>query len=127
MFQIWENPATGLEIVIFHSNHRKGNARQCSDYHITGLISCASKLMLKILQARLKRYVTDNFQMYNMDFEKAEDPKIKFSGFPGSPDGKETAFNAGDPGSILVSGRSTGEENGYPLQYTWLDRGARVL
>ena len=64
--------------------------------------------------------------MYNMDFEKAEESKIKFSGFHGSPDCKETAFNAGDPGSILVSGRSTGEENGYPLQYTWLDRGARV-
>ena len=36
-------------------------------------------------------------------------------GFPGSSAGKESARNAGDPGSIPVSGRSTGEGIGYPL------------
>ena len=36
-------------------------------------------------------------------------------GFPGSSDGKESACNAGDPGSILGVGRSPGEENGNPL------------
>ena len=35
--------------------------------------------------------------------------------FPGGSDGKESAWNAGDPGSIPGSGRSPGEENGYPL------------
>ena len=38
-------------------------------------------------------------------------------GFPGGSDGKESACNAGDLGSILKSGRSPGEENGYPVQY----------
>ena len=49
-------------------------------------------------------------------------------GFPGGSDGKESACNAGDPGSIPGSGRSSGEGNGYPLQYSCLenpmDRGA---
>ena len=47
---------------------------------------------------------------------------------PGSSDGKEAAYNAGDPRSILGLGRSPGEGNGNPLQYSCLenpmDRGA---
>ena len=49
-------------------------------------------------------------------------------GFLGGSDGKESACNAGDPGSVPESGRSPGEGNGYPLQYSCLensmDRGA---
>ena len=49
-------------------------------------------------------------------------------GFPGSSDSKESACNAGDPGLIPGSGRSPGEGNGNPLQYSCLnktmDRGA---
>ena len=40
-------------------------------------------------------------------------------GFPGSSAGEESTCNAGDPGSIPESGRSAGERNGYPLQYSW--------
>ena len=43
------------------------------------------------------------------------------SGFPGSSAGKESACNAGNPGSIPGSGRSTGEGKGYTLQYSGLD------
>ena len=39
----------------------------------------------------------------------------------GSDLGKEPAFNAGDPGLILKSGKSPGKENGNPLQYSCLD------
>ena len=50
------------------------------------------------------------------------------SGFPGSLDGKASAYNVGDQGSISVSGRSPGEGYGNPLQYSCLenpvDRGA---
>ena len=42
-------------------------------------------------------------------------------GFPGGSDSKESACNAGDMGSIPGSGRSPGEENGYPLQYSCLE------
>ena len=49
-------------------------------------------------------------------------------GFPGDSDGKESACNVGDLGSIPVSRRSLGEGNGNPLQYSCLgnpmDRGA---
>ena len=40
---------------------------------------------------------------------------------PGGSDGKESACNAQDPGSIPGSGRSPGEENDYPLQYSCLE------
>ena len=39
--------------------------------------------------------------------------------FPGNSAGKESACNAGDPGSIPGVGRSAGEGIGYPLQYSW--------
>ena len=42
-------------------------------------------------------------------------------GFPGSSAGKESACNAGDPGLIPESGRSTGEGLDYPLQYSGLE------
>ena len=45
--------ATGLERVSFHSNPNKRQCQKCSNYHAVALISHASKLMLKILQARL--------------------------------------------------------------------------
>ena len=43
------------------------------------------------------------------------------SGFPGGSDGKESAYNAGDLGSIPGSGRSPGEGNGNPIQYSCLE------
>ena len=49
-------------------------------------------------------------------------------GFPDGSDSKESACSTGDPGLISRSGRSSGEGNGYPLQYSCLensmDRGA---
>ena len=41
--------------------------------------------------------------------------------FPGGSDSKESACNVRDPGLIPGSGRSPGEENGNPLQYSWLE------
>ena len=55
--------ATGLEKVSLNSEKvfipipKKGNAKECSNYHTIALISHASKVMLKILQARLQQYV----------------------------------------------------------------------
>ena len=42
------------------------------------------------------------------------------TGFPGGSDIKESVYNAGDPGSIPKWGRSSGEGNGNPLQYSCL-------
>ena len=50
--------ATGLENVSFHSNPKEKQCQKCSNYHTVALISQASKVILKILQARLQQYVT---------------------------------------------------------------------
>ena len=48
--------------------------------------------------------------------------KIQYQlGFPGGSDGKASAYNAGDPGSIPGLGRSPGEGNGNPLQHSCLE------
>ena len=46
---------------------------------------------------------------------------MTFMGFPGGLEGKVSTCNAGDPGSIPESGRSPGEGNGNPLQYSCLE------
>ena len=56
---------------------KKGNAKECSNYHTIALVSHASKVMLKILQARLSNMWTVNFQMFKLVVEKAEEPEIK--------------------------------------------------
>ena len=56
---------------------KKGNAKECSNYHTIALISHASKVMLKILQAGFSSTWTMNFQMFKPDLEKAEEPEIK--------------------------------------------------
>ena len=48
-------------------------------------------------------------------------------GFPGSSAGKESACNAGDPGSIPWSERSPGEGIGYTLQYSWASLVAQTV
>ena len=49
--------ATGLEKSVFIPIPKKGNAKECSNYHTTALISHDSKVMLKILQAKLQQYM----------------------------------------------------------------------
>ena len=46
---------------------------------------------------------------------------IPTMGFPGSSDGKASAYNAGDPGSVPGLGRSPGKGNGNPRQYSCLE------
>ena len=49
---------------------KKGNAKECSDYHTIGLISHASKVMLKILQARFQQYINQEFPDVQTGFRK---------------------------------------------------------
>ena len=49
---------------------KKGNARECSDYHTIALISHASKVMLKIFQARLQQYVNHELSDVQAGFRK---------------------------------------------------------
>ena len=62
--------ATGLEKVNFHPIPKKGNAKECSNYHTIALISHTSKVMLKILQARLQQYVNHELPDAQPGFRK---------------------------------------------------------
>ena len=68
---------------VFISIPKKGNAKECSNYHTVALISHTSKLILKILQGRLQQYVK-NVQIFKLDLEKAEEPEIKWPTSAGS-------------------------------------------
>ena len=62
--------ATGLENVSFHSKPKKGNAKECSNYHTITLISHASKIVLKILQVRLQQSVNQELPDVQAGFRK---------------------------------------------------------
>ena len=62
--------ATGLEKSVFNPISKKGNAKECSNYHKIALISHASKVMLKILQARLQQYVNQELPDVLAGFRK---------------------------------------------------------
>ena len=69
--------STELKKVSFYSNPKKGNAKECSNYCTIVLISDASRVMIKILQARIQQYVNRELQMFKLVLEKAEEPEIK--------------------------------------------------
>ena len=62
--------ATGQEKSVFIPVPRKGNAKECSNCRTTALISQASKVMLKILQARLQQYVNRELPDVQAGFRK---------------------------------------------------------
>ena len=62
--------ATGLEKVSFHSNPKERQAKECSSYQTTALISHASEVMLKILQVRLQQYVNQELPDVQGGFRK---------------------------------------------------------
>ena len=68
----WENSAvaTGLERSVFIPIPKKGNAKECSNYRTIALISRASKVMLKILQARLQQYTNRELPDVQAGFRK---------------------------------------------------------
>ena len=90
--------AAGLGKVSFHSNPKKGNTKECSNYCTIALISHASKVMLKILQARFQHTWTVNFHVFKLVLEKAEEPEIKLPTSAGSwkkqESSRETSISA---------------------------------
>ena len=71
--------ATGLEKVSFIPIPKKGNTKDCSNYHTVALISHASKVMLKILQARLQQYVNRELADVQAGFRKGRGTKLPTS------------------------------------------------
>ena len=62
----------------------KDDTKECSNYRTIVLTSHASKVMLKMLQARLQQYVNQELTDVQLGLEKAEEPEIKLSAFVGS-------------------------------------------
>jgi len=71
--------ATGLEKVSFIPNPKKGNAKECSNYCTTRLISHARQVMLKILQARLQHYVNQELADLQAGFRKGRGIRDKIA------------------------------------------------
>ena len=67
--------ATGLEKLVFIPIPKKGNAKECSNYHTIALISHASIVMLKILQARLQQYVNRELPDVQAGFRKGRETR----------------------------------------------------
>ena len=82
--------ATGLEKSVFIPISKNDNAKECSNYRPIALISHASKVMLKILQARLQQYVNQEFP-YVLQIEEAEEPEIKLPTSVGSSKKQESS------------------------------------
>ena len=77
--QIWKTQQwpQDWKTSVFIPIPKKGDAKECSNYRTTALISHASKVMLKILQARPQQYVNHELPMFKLVLEKAEEPEIK--------------------------------------------------
>ena len=74
--------ATGLEKVSFHSNPKDRQCQKCSNYCTIALISHASKVMLKILQARLQKYVNWEIPDVQTGFRKGRGTRDQISNIP---------------------------------------------
>ena len=84
--------ATSLERVSFHSIPNKDNAKECSNYHTIALISHASKVMLKILQARLQQYANPELPDVQAGFRKGRGTEIKLPTSVGSSKNQESSI-----------------------------------
>ena len=84
--QIWKTQQwpQDWKMSVFIPIPEKGNVKQCSIYHTIALISHASKVMLKILQARLQEYVSGELPYVQAGFKKADEPEIKLPTSAGS-------------------------------------------
>ena len=83
--------ATALEKASFHSNLIKGNTKECSNYHTIAHISHASKVMLKILQARLQQYVNCELTDVQAVFKKGRGTRDQIPTSAGSSKKQESS------------------------------------
>ena len=93
----------GLEKVNFHSNPKEGQCQECSNYCTIALISHASKVMLKILQARLQQYVNRELPDVQAGFIKGRGPMIKLPTSVGSLKKQESSKKKKKSTSALLT------------------------
>ena len=84
--QIWETEQwpQDWKRSVFIPIPKKGNAKECSNYHTIALISHTSKVMLKILKARLQQYVNHELPDIQFRFRKARGAKDQIANIIGS-------------------------------------------
>ena len=84
--QIWKTQQwpQDWKMSVFIPIPKKGNTKECSNYHTIALISHASRVMLKILQPGFSNTSTVNFLMSKLVLEKAQEPEIKLPTCAGS-------------------------------------------
>ena len=81
---------------------KKGNAKECSNYRTIALISLTSKVMLKILQARLQQYVNHELQMFKLVLEKVVEPETKLPTSTGSLKKQESSRKTSTSASLTM-------------------------
>ena len=81
---------------------KKGNAKECSNYCTIALVSHATKVMLKILQARLQQYVNHELPDVQAGFKKAEKPEIKLPTSSGSSKMQENSRKTSASASLTM-------------------------
>ena len=85
--------ATDWKGSVFFQIPKKGNAKECSKYQTIALISHASKVMVKILQARHQQYVNCELSDVQTGFRKAKEPELKLPTPVGSSKRQESSPN----------------------------------
>ena len=92
--QIWKTQQwpQDWKMSVFIPIPKKGNAKECSNYSTIALISHASKVMLKILQARLQQYVNCELPDVKLLLEKEKEPEIKLPASTGSLKKQESSI-----------------------------------
>ena len=83
--------ATGLEMVSFHSNSKERQCQKCSNYRTIALISHASKVILKILQARLQQYMNSELPDVQAGFRKGRGTRGQIANIHGSSKKQESS------------------------------------
>ena len=76
--------ATGLEKINPHPNSQEGQYKECANHWTIALFSHATKVVLKILHARLQHYANQELPDVPAGLEKAEEPEVKLPKFAGS-------------------------------------------
>ena len=82
--QIWKTHQwpQGWKMSVFIAIQKKGSAKECSNYYTIALISHASKVMLKILQARLQQYMSHELPDVQVGFQKGKGTRDQIANIP---------------------------------------------
>ena len=80
----------------------KGNAKVCSNYHTIAHISHTSKVMLKILQARIQQCVNQELPLFKLDLEKAVEPDISLPTYLSIIENKENSRKTSTSSSLTT-------------------------